>query len=188
MIYFTSDTHFGHANIIEYSKRPYKDVKEMDEALIKNWNETVSPTDTVYHLGDVMFSKDYYILDRLNGTKYFLWGNHDSDRFIEQLDKRSLSLKDYHEFKYNGHLFVLCHFPLLTWNKARKGSIHLHGHIHSTVPIYSNVARYDVGVDANNYKPVSIEQIIEAFRNLRDSPMNPDELPPLDSSRGTRGV
>ncbi len=162
MIYFTSDTHWGHANIIEYSKRPYKDVKEMDEALVKNWNDIVTPDDTVYHLGDVMFSKDYYILDRLNGTKYFLWGNHDSDRFIEQLDKRSLSLKDYHEFKYNGHLFVLCHFPLLTWNKARKGSIHLHGHCHGTVNhLNTNLRRFDVGVDVYNYRPVSIDQIIQ---------------------------
>jgi len=178
-IYLTSDTHFGHNNIIEYSKRPFKDVTEMDEALVENWNKVVTNKDTIYHLGDVIFSRDHSILKRLNGHINFLYGNHDKNASWKAID--------YEEIKYSGRLFVLCHYPLLTWNKARHGSIHLHGHIHSEVPIYSNVARYDVGVDANNYTPVSIEQIIEAFRNLRDSPMNPDELPPLDKSRGARG-
>lgn len=152
--FFTSDTHFGHANIIEYSKRPYKDVKEMDEALVKNWNETVSPTDTVYHLGDVIFSKDHSILKRLNGTINFLYGNHDKGA--------SWAALDYEEIKYKGVLFVLCHYPLLTWNKARRGSIHLHGHCHGTVNhLNTDLRRFDVGVDVYNYRPVSIDQIIQ---------------------------
>lgn len=154
MIYFTSDTHFSHANIIEYSKRPYKDVKEMDEALVKNWNDTVTPKDTVYHLGDVIFSKDHSILERLNGTINFLYGNHDKGASWDSLD--------YEEIKYNGTLFVLCHYPLLTWNKARRGSIHLHGHCHGTVNhLNTNLRRFDVGVDVYNYRPVSIDQIIQ---------------------------
>lgn len=68
MIYLTSDTHFSHANIIEYSKRPFANVDEMDEALVNNWNKVVTPKDIVYHLGDVIFSKNHSILRRLMGN------------------------------------------------------------------------------------------------------------------------
>jgi len=153
-IFFTSDTHFSHANIIQYSKRPYKDVKEMDEALVENWNKVISYKDTVYHLGDVIFSKDHSILKKLNGYITFIKGNHDKNATWDTLD--------YKELKYNNRLFILCHYPLLTWNKARHGSIHVHGHCHSTInDLNKNLRRFDVGVDCYNYTPVSIDQIIE---------------------------
>lgn len=153
MIYLTSDTHFGHANIIEYSKRPYRHVDEMDEALVENWNRVVTPKDVVYHLGDVIFSRNHSILRRLNGHINYLYGNHDKSA--------TWPSRDYEEIKYDGQLFVLCHYPLLTWNKARRGSIHCHGHCHGTVNhLNTDLKRFDVGVDCYNYAPVSVEQII----------------------------
>lgn len=154
MIYFTSDTHFGHANILKYSNRPFKDVKEMDEAIVENWNKTVKQNDEIYHLGDVIFSKDHSILKRLNGKKTFLYGNHDKNA--------SWNYIYYKELKYKKNLFILSHFPFLTWNKSKYGSIHLHGHCHGTInDLNKSLKRFDVGVDCYNFTPVSIEQIIE---------------------------
>jgi calcineurin-like phosphoesterase family protein len=154
MIYFTSDTHFHHKNIIKYSNRPFKDIEEMNDKIVENWNKTVKPNDLVFHLGDVIFSKDHSILKKLNGNINFLWGNHDKDA--------SWNYIHYKELNYNNKFFVLCHFPLLTWNKSRKGSIHLHGHCHGTInDLNTNLKRFDVGVDCYNFTPVSIDQIIE---------------------------
>lgn len=166
MIFFTSDTHFGHSNIIKYSKRPFADANEMDEALVENWNKTVSAKDDIWHLGDIIFSKDLSILDRLNGKKHFLKGNHDEylirNDYHYDIHSYDPSWRDYYELKYKDIKFVLCHYPLLTWNKARYGSIHLHGHCHGTVNhLNTNIKRFDVGVDVYNYTPVSIDQIIE---------------------------
>src|SRR5581483_5246031 len=77
---FTSDTHFGHKNVIRYDERPFRDMDHMREMLIKNWNDTVTPSDTVYHLGDVAFlgtTATREIVNRLNGRKILIRGNHD---------------------------------------------------------------------------------------------------------------
>jgi len=80
MIYFTSDTHFDHENIIKYCNRPFKDVNHMNESMIENWNNTVNDTDTVMHLGDFSFKSDKFI-NRLNGNITLIKGNHDKNRF-----------------------------------------------------------------------------------------------------------
>jgi len=80
MRYFTSDTHFGHTNIIKYCNRPFKDAGEMDRFIITEWNKIVTPDDTVYHMGDVAFTSPErlkHILANLNGYKILVLGNHD---------------------------------------------------------------------------------------------------------------
>ena len=171
MIYFTSDMHLCHKNICKYDNRPFSTVQEMNEVLIDNWNNTVKSNDIVYNLGDVIFSKNHSILNRLNGTKHYILGNHDKNPSWNGVHYKELSVKD--------KKFVLCHFPLLAWNRSRYGSIHLHGHLHSKTPITSNVRRYDVGVTANNYKPVSVDEIIETFKNMDMS--DPEEIYPIGS-------
>ena len=98
MIWFVSDTHFGHKNILKYTKRPFSSVEEMDEILIANWNNRVKEEDEVYHLGDVALcspNKLRKILDRLKGKIYLIRGNQ--DRSAEACRDRFEWIKDYHE-------------------------------------------------------------------------------------------
>lgn len=169
-IWVTSDTHYGHSNIIRYCNRPYKDVEEMNQALITNYNSVVRPEDTVYHLGDFGFmqvDKLKKILSRLNGNKILLYGNHDKvirgakGAFTESFN----FIKDYLEINVDGQKIVMCHYPLLTWNGSGRGSIMLHGHAHGNTNYghLKNAKILDVGVDCHNYFPISLEEI---FRKM----------------------
>lgn len=183
MIYFTSDLHLGHTNIIKYNNRPFKTVDEMDNVLINNWNNIVTNKDIIYVLGDLTMRVDNNeitnYLNRLNGKEiYLLKGNH--DYFLDNplnidgvLDNNISIYYGYAEIKYNHRKFILCHYPILDWNGKNHGSIHLHGHIHSIGMKYNldnknkGQLRYDVGVDANNFMPVSIDQIIKYFNGVK---------------------
>jgi len=166
MIFFISDTHFGHQNVIRYTGRPFSSTEEMDETLIANWNNTISPTDQVYHLGDFSLAKKDYakrILDRLNGQIFLVRGNHDHSD-IRKLD-RFAWVKDYYELKVpdeemdlEQHI-VMCHYPIESWNKRHHGSWHLHGHCHGSLPSPDWQARLDVGVDVHKFKPISYEEV-----------------------------
>lgn len=156
MIYFTSDTHFWHKNIIrpDYSNRPYNSIEEMNESFIDNWNKTVSNTDTIYHLGDVSFGNREStgaILKRLNGKKILIKGNHD----------KVSRLKDYfdeiHNVLFLGEFF-LKHIPDFSCYPL----IQLCGHVHTEWKINKTWGfKINVGVDVWNYTPVSIDQIKE---------------------------
>lgn len=157
MIFFTSDTHFGHKAIIDFCKRPYSSVEEMNEELVKNWNNTVSKGDTVYHLGDFAFH-NHNIFHKLNGKKHLIKGNHDDKKVLELPWS---SVQDYKVLQENRKKFVLFHCPITDWEDMYKGSIHLHGHVHSKARAWQMLANsYDVGVDANNYTPVSMAEIL----------------------------
>lgn len=164
MIWFTSDLHFGHTNIIEYCKRPFPDVSTMNEQLVRNWNSLVKPQDTVYIIGDCHCGRGsasvaVTALAQCNGQKHLIRGNHDTNEFIELAAEAELfeSVQDYLEVKWNNTKFVLFHFPMRAWHKSHQGSIHLYGHSHGNMP---GIGRsMDVGVDPNNYRPISIEDV-----------------------------
>jgi calcineurin-like phosphoesterase family protein len=179
MIHFTSDTHFSHKNILKFCPtRPGKDIKEMNEALIDNWNKVVKPTDVVYHLGDIIFDFNDIkeVFPRLNGSIDFLTGNHDRSKAIDDIVKLNPSkftnLNTSYQEVYMGKgmpLMVLCHYPMRTWNKSYHGSIHLHGHVHGNLePLGKSV---DVGVDAAwitgkpEYRPYSLTEIFSFMEN-----------------------
>lgn len=172
-LWFTSDTHWHHSKIIEFCNRPFTSVEEMNEKLIENWNSVVKPGDTVFHLGDFCFGGSQAwnsILDQLNGNILLIKGNH---------DEKSLRQGYMLRFKWVGyqlHLLVedhsiyLNHFPFLCYG----GTYHdiptwqLFGHVHSGPGAngkdinrmqYLFPTQYDVGVDNNNFTPVSFEQI-----------------------------
>lgn len=163
-LWFTSDLHLGHYNVIKYSKRPFIDIEEMHETLINNWNFCVKPRDMIYLLGDFSFlSSDNTkeILARLNGQIYFILGNHDKKKRIDSCIDRFIWMKDYFELKYEKQKMILSHYPFLTWHGSHRGTWNLHGHCHNSLDKSLNkyAKRFDVGVDANNYFPVSFEEI-----------------------------
>lgn len=169
--FFVSDTHFGHQGAINYCMRPYKSVEEMDEALIQNWNSVVSAQDIVFHLGDLSFhrpARTLEILDRLNGNKHLVLGNHDKNNLNAACKNKFSWVKDYYELKIDEddnpekrQTIILCHYPIESWNKRHRGGWHLHGHCHGSLSSASYQFRVDVGVDVWNYIPASFEQIKE---------------------------
>lgn len=170
-IFFTSDTHFGHKNIIDYCKRPYASVEEMDAALEKNWNETVKPNDKVYHLGDFAFH-NYEIIDRLNGHIILIPGNHDHERGDKVKSRVAQVTEEVHYLKIDPeHRFVLCHYPFESWRREYR--FHLHGHTHGTAGVKHN--RLDVGVDATKIMaPIHLDDMMQLMtvNNLWAMEMN----------------
>ena len=184
--WFTSDTHYWHRNIIKYCNRPVSDIEEMNEFLIHKYNEVVKPDDTVWHLGDFAFcgkDKGIEIIERLNGNKNLVLGNHDYSLykkiavfFDEIVDYKMLKVHlnyqaDDGEIIQYHQPVVLCHFPFLSWDLMRHGSWHLHGHCHGTLSTTPDL-RLDVGVDVHNYKPVSVEDIQNIFALRTVTPIN----------------
>ena len=172
-IYFTADTHFYHKNIIKYEDRPFNSIEEMNEVMIKKWNVKVKPTDNIYILGDFIFSDGHtanQLVKRLNGKKFLIKGNHDSFLRDNNFDRSLLGwVKDYYLFKDNNIKYILMHYPLAVWDCKHYGSIHLYGHVHSNKdnhhPLLMDLGKaYNVGVDVNNYEPVSVNEILEMVR------------------------
>lgn len=170
-IYFTSDLHLGHDNIIRFFNRPFSSVDEMNDKIIQNYNSIIHKNDLVYILGDLTYKisveESNNLIQQLKGHKVLIRGNHDLKYDSSLFD----DILDYKEFNYNKVKYVLMHYPLMEWNGSyKKKSIHLHGHIHSSSEynhknLENGIMRYDVGVDANNYYPVSLEYIENYFKN-----------------------
>jgi calcineurin-like phosphoesterase family protein len=181
MDYFTSDTHFGHANVIKYCDRPYKDQWEMNDALIKNWNSVVKPEDLVFHLGDFGFMNPpslVKIVWRLNGTICLVPGNHDSRQLLNKLyeiPQTKLVVEErYKELSFNSRKIVLCHYPIESWNNMSHGSIHLHGHSHGKSR--QQAGRFDVGVDSPymHYKPQPLQYFLD-MASKQGTPSRPEK-------------
>lgn len=170
-VFFTSDTHFGHANIITFCNRPFKDVKEMNETLIENWNKVVGKDDIVFHLGDFCLGGPEEwtnILERLNGKIYLIVGNHDIRNIAQGYrgNFEHIAMQMYIEI--GKRKIFLNHCPFLCFGGAYKDTWQLFGHVH-TSPRSTNIdtprldalfaTQYDVGVDNNNFAPVSYKEV-----------------------------
>lgn len=178
-IFFTSDTHFGHENIIKYCKRPFGNVEEMDAALISNWNEVVGPDDAVFHLGDFTMGRFTYAkscFSQLNGHIYILKNVWHHDRYWLNGPIWTLStgtegsvnlLPPLAVLEVDPLPIVLCHYRLAIWDRKHYGAWHLHGHSHGEHSKHDRPPdeKYvlDVGVDNNNYYPFSLREIAERF-------------------------
>lgn len=174
MMLYTSDLHFGHANVIRFDHRPFPDCDEMDHALIDFWNYRVQPDDTVYIVGDLCHRSPHnpgWYLRQLKGHKILIMGNHDQVvmndpealHYLEGVEKM-MHVKD-----GNNHI-CLCHFPIAEWNGYYKGSWHIYGHIHNrkgeTYDFMKTKERaLNAGCMINHYAPVSFQELI---RNNRD--------------------
>lgn len=199
MIYFTSDCHFNHNNILKYEPetRPFNTIEEMNETIISNWNNVVKPEDTVYVLGDMfMGALDAIepIFNRLNGTVKIIRGNHDTRNRLAEYERLGIEVKDIDYFVYKGRFFILCHFPMTNEEFIRmivqdnSEVVFLYGHIHSNAPKGYVDGTYHVGADTNNLTPISIEQIwsecwpkeqmtpeVKAYKAAADAGLQPEE-------------
>lgn len=181
-VFLTSDTHFGHVGICNFTNydgspvRPWNDVNEMDEEMIKRWNETVGPKDKVYHLGDVVINrKSLAILDRLNGDKVLIKGNHDIFK-LSDYTKYFRDVRAYHVM--NG--MILSHIPISKDSLARFGA-NIHGHTHGNRVrklrgvnvktgelLYSDVIDPDyfcVCVEQTDFTPILFETVIQKIKD-----------------------
>lgn len=178
MKFFTSDLHLGHVAIIGMQQRPFKNVEEMNKILIDNINATVrnENNDELYILGDLSHhikpEETIGLISKIKcNKKYLCIGNHDKPDAIKQLAPnlfKDIQLA-YQDICDQGAVFHLSHYPYLSWKHMRRSkTFMLHGHIHSN-PSYNlenkdkHILRFDVGVEANNYFPISSKQILEFF-------------------------
>ena len=175
MIWFISDTHFGHDNIIRFCNRPFASAEEMDETLVRNWNDRVAPDDTVFILGDLFFRSGNVeaILPRLRGSKRLILGNHDASWIGRvHLAAHFKSVDNYFEGSIGSAGATLCHYPMLSWPHSARTYM-IHGHIHNNThedfwPLL--VARdrvLNASVEINGYRPVTLEELIENNRRFK---------------------
>ena len=172
-VWFTSDCHFCHANVIKYDNRPFNDVEEMNERLILNWNSVVGEKDVVFYLGDLSFDRSggntERIVNELNGKIHYILGNHDDERDIRKLN-RFETISDYVNLSINDldnprkkQGIMMMHYPILSWDKAHHGDWHLHGHCHQSLvtqnPEYYKRKVLDMGCNGWEYRPVSYNEI-----------------------------
>lgn len=168
-VFFTSDFHANHANIIKFCDRPWLNKEEMTEALINNWNSVVSPDDIVFNLGDFVWSSSWNtVLEKLNGHIYLIWGNHDHKDFKDAYLNHLKGVYDQLTLSIDDKIVYINHFPYLCFPKNH---YQLFGHVHLSQNknegedfercshLLPN--QYDVGVDLNDFKPISWKRIWE---------------------------
>lgn len=185
-VYFTSDLHLGDETIFGFVQRPWKGIEEHDAGIIDNINTTVRADDELYILGDfTLHTRAEDVRPYLDAiackNRYLVLGNHDGADALFEPDA-FVECCYYKELVIDGRLVCLSHYPMLEWNKSMQhydygypnASVMLHGHVHSVAQASNSdnaragIWRYDVGVDANGYRPVSFERI-RAFIAERDS-------------------
>lgn len=168
MIYFTSDLHLGHSNMIRKKNRPFQDVEEMNRLLIRNINSLCTRHDTLVIMGDLAYHQSVQKTEEqiaaINPKLVLIRGNHDGDYNSGMFE----FVGDYKKIRLYNRDVVLSHYPFLEWDGYHRESVHLHGHQHNFQDYNermreSGIRRYDVGVDANDYRPVSAKEIFDFF-------------------------
>jgi calcineurin-like phosphoesterase family protein len=162
MYFFTADEHYGHQNIIRYCCRPFQDTDEMDRELISRHNTVVGPGDTVIHAGDFTLknrgaAQEY--IKQLNGSHIFLRGSHD--------DWLRGNSSDIWKKTVEGNPIVVCHFAMRVWPGSHYNSLQLYGHSHGRLEPAGK--QWDIGVDNNNFYPVSFRQLVEIMKYRPDN-------------------
>lgn len=167
MKFYTSDLHFDHSNMLEYEHRPWDTVEKMNEGLLFRINNKVGVNDELYILGDFTLRSTRSAVEEFrNGIicnhVHLITGNHDYFAKREWAKELFESIQPYKEIHDEGYKLILCHFPILYWNGMDDGSIHLYGHIHSREGMqHPNKNAYNVGVDVNDWRPVTLKELLE---------------------------
>lgn len=175
---YISDLHFGHRNCINFDHRPFLDVGEMDNILIKLWNSRVDEDDNVYIIGDFAYrnekTADWY-LRQLKGRKHLVVGNHDGETLKNEKAMAYFESVDKMMHVTDGDKQIsLCHFPIAEWNGYHRGSWHVYGHIHGrkdeTYEFMKTKERaLNAGCMINNYTPSSINELIRNNKYFREA-------------------
>ena len=181
-IFLTSDLHFNHDREFVWKARGFNSIEEMNENIIKRFNERVTAEDDVYILGDLclgggdkeVIEQNKSLIKRLNGKLHIIRGNHDTDRRVEMYMTCSNIVEctlwaDY--IKYKGYHFYMSHFPTITSNLEKESlkqcTCCLFGHTHQTTNFYYDMPMvYHVGVDSHDCKPVLLDDIIKEMETL----------------------
>ena len=172
-VFLVSDTHFGHAGVCRFTEadgvtkiRPWTDPEAMNEDMIKLWNDTVKPGDKVYHLGDVVINRRYLpILDRLNGDKVLIKGNHDIFKLEDYLPYFR-DIRAYHKMSD----YILSHIPMHPESLARWCGGNFHGHLHSNRvmhpkwPTKIDPRYFNVSVEQIGFKPILFEEAVKRMK------------------------
>lgn len=178
MVYFTSDLHLCHDKDFVWQVRGFESIDEMNAEIIRRWNERVMPDDNVYVLGDLTLGNidaGIALIATLNGKLHIMRGNHDTDKKVERYLElpNVVEVKYADVLKYGKAVFWIGHYPTITANYDddkpwAKHLVCLFGHTHQEQPFYNNNPyMFNVGMDAHNCTPISIEEIIEIIRNKK---------------------
>lgn len=172
MIYYTSDQHWFHYNILKLANRSYATVEEMNSDLIIRWNAKVKPDDDVYIIGDMFFKfediqqvKD--VLNKLNGKKHLVRGNH--DKFLNSINYKDYfeEVVYYKEISDNDRMVCLFHYPIEEWNGYYRNSYMLYGHVHDNdTNIKKHARKFNVSVDVNDFEPKTLDELIEKNKTV----------------------
>lgn len=173
-VFLVSDTHFGHAGVCRFTCddgvtkiRPWTDPNEMDEEMVKRWNETVKPTDKVYHLGDVVINrKALALMHRLNGDKVLIKGNHDIFK-LEDYTRHFRDIRGYHVM----NKMILSHVPVHPESQGRF-TANIHGHLHQRRVMKDNgyggrvidPFYFNVSVEQIDFRPILFEEVLERIK------------------------
>lgn len=165
-IFFTSDLHLNHSKAIKFNNRPFGSVEEMNDVLIENFNSKVKHKDVTYILGDFAFGNPSNFIKRLNGEKILIKGNHDRYSDVNAIKHGFSEVYMLKLLKINKLQIIMCHYPMYSWASSHYGSFHIHGHIHTNqIDFLWN--RYNVGVDVNDYVPLSMDELIHIFEQQK---------------------
>jgi calcineurin-like phosphoesterase family protein len=165
--FFTADTHFGHGGARGLYRRPFSSVAEMDAVMVQRWIERVEPEDEVWHLGDFALGRSPAgmtgLLGMLPGRKHLVTGNNDTEATTSLAGWATV--QPYAEVSVDGAGLVLCHYAFRTWRNMGRGWMNLHGHSHGRLPPLPR--QTDVGVDAWDFRPITLAEIQVACRSGR---------------------
>lgn len=164
-IWLTADLHLFHTNIIKFCNRPFSSVEEMNNTLVTKWNCVVGEYEIVYVLGDFSLgtlTETSEVFSKLNGNIVIITGDH--DYWIKDLERKypkskngnevTIMKNQLYEFGYLSNYVTLCHYPMRSWRRKFHGSYHFYGHVHGKLPQFER--SMDVGVDTNNFYPISV--------------------------------
>ena len=173
-IFYTSDLHLFHDNVIKLNNRPFSDMDDMIKFIVNKWNAKVKKCDLVRIIGDVGYPKNQQdvenvikIMSLLNGEKELVTGNHDA-KLLKDNNFRKLfnKISTYDYTKDGKRKVALFHYPIEEWNGYHKGSYHLFGHVHNNEENLKVIdIRFNVGMDVNNYVPVTLDELIAKAKN-----------------------